>query len=315
MLNINTEFEIMKTNLFIVGAMKAGTTALYESLIKNPRVEGGEIKEPNFFAKDFIDYECFDRKYKEHSIGVGSGNEHIAYLGDINEYVNNYAKVDVLETDYLIDASVSYLYFKESAKLLQLYNDSSKIIICLREPVARAFSHYKMDVAIGREKKGFEESFIADKALRELNWGQKSFYYECGLYYDAVKEFIDVFGTENVVVVLQDKLKSKPSDVEDDLTAFLGFKVELINENNNETLEPNFKYINYFIQMGGIKSFLKRIVPGSIKLKLKKWYYSKPKKECELELFKYLYRDDVSKLATLLSIDLLALWGYKDRNE
>ena len=39
-------------NLFIVGAQKAGTSALYSYLVKHPRIAGGDRKELHFFDRE-----------------------------------------------------------------------------------------------------------------------------------------------------------------------------------------------------------------------------------------------------------------------
>jgi Sulfotransferase family len=39
-------------NLFLIGAAKAGTTALYDYLAQHPQVFLSRIKEPMFFSRD-----------------------------------------------------------------------------------------------------------------------------------------------------------------------------------------------------------------------------------------------------------------------
>ncbi|MBZ0326149.1 MAG: sulfotransferase, partial [Altibacter sp.] len=42
--------ETKKANLFIVGAMRAGTTSFVELLSKHPQIYVSPIKEPNYFV-------------------------------------------------------------------------------------------------------------------------------------------------------------------------------------------------------------------------------------------------------------------------
>ncbi|RLA93238.1 MAG: hypothetical protein DRG83_21265, partial [Deltaproteobacteria bacterium] len=45
---------IKKPNLFVVGAMKAGTTSLYYLLKQHPQIYMSPVKEPHFFSKDIL---------------------------------------------------------------------------------------------------------------------------------------------------------------------------------------------------------------------------------------------------------------------
>ena len=49
-----------RPNLFIVGAPKSGTTSIYNYLKNHPEVFMSPIKEPHFFAKDFIEDEFIE---------------------------------------------------------------------------------------------------------------------------------------------------------------------------------------------------------------------------------------------------------------
>ncbi len=297
-----------KPNLFIVGAMKAGTTFLYDNLVLSDFVDGGKIKEPNYFIKDFVDYNNFSREYKEHTVGVDSNNTHIAYLTDEAEYLANYSSNS---SKYYLDSSVSYLYFSDVASAIKKFNKDSKIIICLRNPTERAISHFKMDSAIGRTKLKFEEQFFLDMRS-DRTWGKKSFYYECGLYYDSLIEYIDVFGDSNVHIVLFNELIEKPNLVAKKLSVFLGVEVEIKAGNNNLTQVAKYKYLNYILQKFGFKAVIKKLLPESIKSLLKKAYYKKAEKETNsMDKINQLYVNDVAKLSKVTGLDLQNIWNIK----
>jgi hypothetical protein len=116
-----------KVNLFLVGAAKSGTTSLYKMLGQHPDIFVGDKKEPHFFAKD-----CFkpSKRYQKRLCLT------------LEDYEFNYQSAD--HQAYYLDASVYYLYFEEVAKALFNYNPDAKIMIILRNPVGRFYSHYKM---------------------------------------------------------------------------------------------------------------------------------------------------------------------------
>ena len=61
------------------------------------------------------------------------------------------------------ESSVSYLYYPEVPKRIKEYNTEAKIIIMLRNPVDRAFSHYLMDSRLGLLSDKFEDVFNKKK--------------------------------------------------------------------------------------------------------------------------------------------------------
>ena len=51
---------------------------------------------------------------------------------------------------------MSYLFYKNVAEKIKTYNKNAKIIIILRNPIERAFSHYLMDARLGLISESFE---------------------------------------------------------------------------------------------------------------------------------------------------------------
>ena len=112
-------------NLFIVGAMKSGTTSLYEYLNVIPRIYMSPIKEPKYF----------------HMKGYGK-EVNVKRISDKKNYLNLFEKVN---TEKIIgEASPDYLFDPNSPRLIHKKVPNANIIICLRDPVERTFSHYLM---------------------------------------------------------------------------------------------------------------------------------------------------------------------------
>ncbi|MFM9056644.1 MAG: sulfotransferase domain-containing protein, partial [Bacteroidota bacterium] len=120
--------EPEKTGFFIVGAAKAGTSALHHVLSLHPGVSMSSVKEPNFFSWDLIEQQQL--YYETPQIRTEDSYEAL-FQGHPGRLRG--------------EASVSYLYYPAVAKRLYDYNPSAKIIIVLREPISRAQSHYGMD--------------------------------------------------------------------------------------------------------------------------------------------------------------------------
>ena len=116
-----------KPNLFIVGAAKAGTTTLYSYLEKHTQV---------YMPKDEL--------YKEPAFFSTKG-EKMGY----EKYIDIF-KSSTDRHKYIGESSTAYLTDSSSAQNLYDYNQGSKIIIILRNPVNRAYSLYKWTLPICR---------------------------------------------------------------------------------------------------------------------------------------------------------------------
>lgn len=165
-----------KTNLFIVGSPKCGSTLLAVELGKNKHIFSPKIKELNYFS--FESLKSYNSYYRTFSV-----KNLIRYEG-MFDYERKYK--------YFVDGSVSYFTFDNVPEKIFNYNKNSKILICYRPPLERAISHYKMDLRMGHTDKSFE-SLIHD---------ENSFYYrqyiENSLFYKNSKKFVDLFGINNV---------------------------------------------------------------------------------------------------------------------
>lgn len=126
-------------SFIIVGAQKAGTTALLHYLSNHPRIAAPVLKEAHFFDVDPLYY------------GKGLGWYH-----------RNFVLPHDLPTGGATgEATPEYLYYPAIPERLQRYNPQLKLIALIREPVGRAYSAWNMfrqHHADGR-----------DKLLRELS--------------------------------------------------------------------------------------------------------------------------------------------------
>jgi Sulfotransferase domain len=166
-------------NLFIVGAARAGTTSLYHYLGQHPEIYMSPLKEPDFFSPGANPRRWVEKAYTEDAylaLFRGAGPEKL--LGE---------------------ASTSYLWFPTAAEAIHARVPLAKILIVLREPIERAYSHYLMDVSDGVEDRGFYE-VIRDSARD----GVPS-YADFGLYCEQVKRYLDLFAGQ-VLVVFFDQL-------------------------------------------------------------------------------------------------------------
>ena len=111
-------------NFFIVGAPRAGTTSLYAYLSQIPGIYMSPVKEPEFFSPN------------------RSTNDDLIPIVNKNDYLTLFKNV---KDELLIgEASTCYLEDPDSPKLIYNKVADAYIIILLRDPIERAYSHYLM---------------------------------------------------------------------------------------------------------------------------------------------------------------------------
>ena len=130
-------------NFFIVGAPKAGTTSLYEYLKNISEIYFPKIKEPHYFSQ----------------IAVPE-NHYIPPVRDKKEYLKLYENVN---STILGDASVYYLSDPETPTLIHNVSPNARIIISLRDPIERVYSHHLMQIS------NFAYSFTFKNLLRKFS--------------------------------------------------------------------------------------------------------------------------------------------------
>ena len=114
-------------NFVVVGVQKAGTTALFDYLQDDPAYGLPDVKEVHFFDDETIDWSAPD-------------------------YGPYHARFDWSDPTLIRgEATPIYIYWPRSLERLAAYNPAAKIILMLRDPVERAWSHWRMETSRGVE--------------------------------------------------------------------------------------------------------------------------------------------------------------------
>ncbi|MFI5134805.1 MAG: sulfotransferase family protein [Chitinophagales bacterium] len=303
-------------NFFIVGAAKSGTTSLYEYLKLHPEVYMAPIKETHHFSTD-IDNTKFRSNYarslnkdlsKWLESDLSEGIFH-AFVTDWKQYVQLFKNVK--DEKAIGEVTNSYLYSKDAAKNIREKFPQAKIIMMLRNPAERAFSHYLMDLRIGYETDDFMTALKKDMARDPKGWGISNMYVEIGQYYGQVKRFMEIFPKEQLRIYLFDDFVKNPEATMKDIFRFLGVseKTQIdFGKKYNPSFIPKNKIISKLNTQKQVKDWLKSVLPKSVKSNFKKTFYTDkdlPKiKPEERKFLQDIFHDDVMKLSQLLNRDL-----------
>ena len=283
----------MKVDFFIVGAPKAGTTSLYHYLNEHPQIEMSLQKEPDYFSDKEIQIQGL--YYSKNRI-------------DTEEKYNglfNTQKKDVI----FGEGSVSYLFYPTVAQDIKVYNPMAKIIIMLRNPIERAFSHYLMDYRLGLVSDSFED--IINKKSKHKNahlFYQQ--YIKVGEYAAQLKRYCDIFDKKNILLIDYENFKSDVTGTVNSAYSFLNISAEFsvdINKKHNTFTMPKNKLIRFVYSFVIIRNILSFIFPKNIIKAVRLILFTKDKKPKLLEetrnQLKHYFSNDVRLLGNLIGKD------------
>ena len=293
----------MLPDFFIVGAPKAGTTSLYRYLKQHPDVFLPDIKEPNFFSSTEL---LADNLYYNAKIITDLQEYRALYSGDGDGRVRG-------------DASVSYLFYPQVPQRIKEMVPDARIIIMLRNPVDRAYSHYLMDKRLGYVNISFEEIVMRQSThkLQRLFYQQ---FVEIGLYADQVERYLKVFGENNVHIILFEDFAENVFDCLKQVCLFLDIspEYELKIEQHNAFGFPGNKISGWIYGSRLVRKCFGSILPKAGKKFLKDLVLSdKQKPPISREVVNTLwnlYEKDVERLSILLKRDLVTCWRNQDEN-
>ena len=184
-----------RPNFMIVGAQKAGTTSLYYYLNQHDDVFMPTPKELHFFdTRESITKNAFDRylkKFKTRDSYLAKG-----------------------------EATPIYMFYPQSLEKIKAVLPQLKIIIIVRDPVRRAYSHYWYEVSRGWENKSFLEAINRDPDDSDLYLRHHS-YVERSRYSGQLERAFEVFGRENVLVIKFEELVKSPVTVTNSVLTFI----------------------------------------------------------------------------------------------
>ena len=184
-------------NFFIVGAPKAGTTSLYEYLKRHPEISM-PAKDTYFFCQ---------------------GGGHSA-IKDRAEYLALFSGSDGYSA--IGEATANYLGDEAAPEAIHRESPDARIIISLRDPIERAFSHYLMFIREGRESRSFLKAVQSSPLAEE--------YVEFSLYCEATKRYLDTFGGQNSLILMFEDLVRDPRETTERVVRFLGLPTEPLRD-------------------------------------------------------------------------------------
>lgn len=158
-----------------IGAMKAGTTWIHGILAEHPEVCMGLGKEVHFF------------------------DDEQAYAKGLDHYRSYF---DYCTPGRLLgEVTPRYIHLPVVPGRIHAHNPDAKLIASLRNPIERAWSHYRFDVHQGGRMsfyKSFEDAVSRDHDLVSR-----------GLYAEQLRRYYDLFPREQILVLRYEDIQAE----------------------------------------------------------------------------------------------------------
>lgn len=212
----------MAQQVFLLGAMKSGTTSMFNFLNGHPDICTSIEKEPLFY----------------------NSNE---FRFGYNYHYGNQYRVNYMEEKVLLEGSGQNLICKYVAERIKMFNPNAKFIVCVRDPNKRAFSHWQMQknyrpgytydkysVAIKKNLEIFDPDVFSLESERMASFDGRNESYrptfiEHGLYYRNIQPYVKLFGLENIFFIDFDDIKNSNPEMIVELANFLEIKLGWYN--------------------------------------------------------------------------------------
>jgi hypothetical protein len=196
-------------DFLVIGAQRAGSTSLFAQLSAHAGVAGPSHKEIHYF--DLQSFRSL-RWYRSHFPPAAAARGRLT--GEASPY---------------------YLFHPAVPARVAAALPAVRLVALLRDPVARAYSHYQLSVRDGHERLGFEEALraepdrlageearlLADRAYRGHAHRHQS-YASRGLYAEQLRRWHEHVDPERLLVVSSEELFAEPRRTAATVLEFLG---------------------------------------------------------------------------------------------
>ena len=173
----------------ICGAQKSGTTALAEYLRNHQQLYLPDRKELHYFDDEDLNWRSPDHA-RYHEFFKDRGPKKICG-----------------------EATPIYMYWDTAPLRIWQYNSDMRLIVILRNPISRAYSHWSMEKNRGQETFGFADAISQEEMRCRASLPQQHrifSYVDRGFYTHQIRRLWRFFGRERVLILKQDELMSNP---------------------------------------------------------------------------------------------------------
>lgn len=197
--------EPPKVNFLVCGTQKAGTTTLDAYLRQHPGICMAKYKEVHYFDHD----KFFLYQYPDYRL------YHDFFEPKTSQQIWG-------------ETTPVYMYWYSAPRRIWEYNSEMKLIIILRNPIKRAYSHWNMQRERGYETLSFLDAIAEEETRRREslpNQNRRFSYLDRGYYTDQIKRLRTYFPANQILLLKSETLKQDPKQILDQISIFLGIPI------------------------------------------------------------------------------------------
>ena len=194
--------EDAKVEFLICGTQKAGTTALDAYLRQHPEICMADFKEVHYFDRE----KYFLYPNPDYSL--------------YHDFFNP-------KPGQLIwgETTPVYMYWYSAPQRIWEYNPGMKLIIILRNPIERAYSHWNMQRERGVDNLTFLEAINQEEQRRRISLpfqNRRYSYLDRGYYTEQINRLRTYFPADQFLFLKSELIRQDPLDTLSQITHFLG---------------------------------------------------------------------------------------------
>ena len=213
----------------LIGAPKAGTSALHAALALHPGVFTSTPKEPKYYL-------CADAPPPAYC-GPGDAHSQREWIWRYEDYQRLFepARPDQLR----IESTPFYLYLRNARRRIAEELPNVKLIAVIRDPVDRAYSNWMHLWSDGLEPvDDFPTAFHLEQERIAKGWAPFWHYRRQGFYGRQLDDLYRHVDADRILVVRYRELVDDPSGLLDRVSAFLGLEPGVISTIPRENSRP-----------------------------------------------------------------------------
>ncbi|MER9335548.1 sulfotransferase domain-containing protein [Mesorhizobium sp. M0293] len=193
-----------RVGFMIAGVQKAGTSSLFSYLTRHPDLQGPSVKETHFFDDETgVDWAKPDYERLHRLFPATDGDDRIAF-----------------------EATPISIFWPNALERIVAYSPDMRLILIFRDPIERAWSHWRMEIERGADNVPFGFAIrqgrwrLRDVAPNDPAWRTYS-YVERGFYGRQIDRLLGLFDRQNVLFLRSNDLKRDPAATLASIAAFL----------------------------------------------------------------------------------------------
>jgi hypothetical protein len=286
-------------DFLVIGAQKSGTTSLFRYIHRHPSLYLPAQKETHFFSN-------------ESRFSKGLRWQIETYFSDADE------------NKLWGEVCPSYLGYGAAPERIHAACPDVKLVAILRNPIDRAYSHYRMAVRRETEDRPFRqvvEELYRSRAQRpESKRGRSSdlpYMLEFSRYGKALERYLRYFGREQFLILFQEDLAARPDEVLLQLFSFLevdtGYRPPNLDREYHVGGEKRLPWLDEWVRRRRLlKAAAKRALGSKKRVEAARFWFKqlniKPVKDAgptpeDRVFLRQIFEEDVALLRNLFSVE------------